>query len=145
MLEANAGYRREQSLTSVDGEVFEEELTWGVESQIHVQPQHVAEATLTVDERRLAGSFVVETRMRGTVYVSFTCPRDNNAQVSRRWTRATRHWWIQMIMLGTGPGSCLLSGGAGSTVPAGGLGAWASAHSGKWGRLPPPPGKWMKN
>ena len=102
VLEANAGYRRELSLTSVDGEVFEEELTWGVESQIHVQPQHVAEATLTVDERRLAGSFVVETRMRGTVYVSFTCPRDNNAQVSRRWTRATRHWWIQMIMLGEG-------------------------------------------
>ena len=65
----------------MDGETFEEELNWGVESQIHVQPQHVAEATLMVDERRLNGSFVIETRLRGTVYVSFTCPRDNNSQV----------------------------------------------------------------
>ena len=81
MFEANAGYKREFSLTNIDGEVFEEELSWGVESQIHVQPQHVAEATLMVDERRQTGSFVVETRMRGTVYVSFTSPRDNNAQV----------------------------------------------------------------
>ena len=80
VLEANAGYKRELTLTNVDGEVFEEELSWGVESQIHVQPQHVAEATLMVDERRLTGSFTVETRMRGTVYVSFTSPRDNNAQ-----------------------------------------------------------------
>jgi len=82
VFEANAGYKREFSLTKVDGEVFEEELSWGVESQIHVQPQHVAEATLMVDERRQTGSFVVETRMRGTVYVSFTAPRDNNAQVN---------------------------------------------------------------
>ena len=81
VFEANAGYKREFSLTNVDGEVFEEELSWGVESQIHVQPQHVADATLMVDERRQTGSFVIETRMRGTVYVSFTCPRDNNAQV----------------------------------------------------------------
>ena len=81
VFEANAGYKREFSLTNIDGEVFEEELSWGVESQIHVQPQHVAEATLMVDERRQTGSFVIETRMRGTVYVSFTSPRDNNAQV----------------------------------------------------------------
>jgi len=80
VLEANAGYKRELTLTNMDGEVFEEELSWGVESQIHVQPQHVAEATLMVDERRQTGSFVVDTRMRGTVYVSFTSPRDNNAQ-----------------------------------------------------------------
>ena len=81
VFEANAGYKREFTLTNTDGEVFEEELSWGVESQIHVQPQHVATATLMVDERRQTGSFVVETRMRGTVYVSFTSPRDNNAQV----------------------------------------------------------------
>ena len=86
VFEANAGYKREFTLTNIDGEVFEEELSWGVESQIHVQPQHVAEATLMVDERRQTGSFVVETRMRGTVYVSFTSPRDNNAQVCK-WLR----------------------------------------------------------
>ena len=55
MFEANAGYHREFTLTNTDGETFEEELSWGVESCIRVKPEHVAEARLVVTERKQCG------------------------------------------------------------------------------------------
>ena len=81
IFEANVGYKREFTLTNADGETFEEELTWGVDSEIAVKAGYVADASLVVDERRQAGDFVVVTRVRGPVYVTFTSPRDNNALV----------------------------------------------------------------
>ncbi len=79
VLEANAGFHREFSLTNTEGETFEEELSWGVESLIKVNPNHVAEAHLVVKEEKRAGDFVVETTIRGTVYVTFTNVKDNNS------------------------------------------------------------------
>jgi hypothetical protein len=66
VFEANAGYKREFSLTNVEGETFEEELSWGVESLIRVNAQHVADASLVVEEKRQNGSFEIETRIRGS-------------------------------------------------------------------------------
>ena len=86
VFEANAGFHREFSLTNVDGESFEEELTWGVESLIKVKPEHVAEARLVVNEKKQSGSFEIETRIRGMVYVTFTNIKDNNSFV-----KATGH------------------------------------------------------
>jgi len=81
VFEANVGYRREFTLTNVDGETFEEELTWGVDSEIAVKAGYVADASLVVDERKQVGDFTVVTRIRGPVYVTFTSPRDNNSLV----------------------------------------------------------------
>ena len=56
IFEANVGYKREFTLTSVDGETFEEELTWGVDSEIGVKAGYVADASLVVDERKQVAS-----------------------------------------------------------------------------------------
>ena len=37
ILEANAGFHRELSLTEIEGQTIEEELTWAVDSQIEVR------------------------------------------------------------------------------------------------------------
>ena len=81
ILEANAGFSREVSLSNTHGETFEEQLTWGVESQLKVKANHVAEASLVVNEKKYAGSFEVVSRVRGMVYATFTNLRDNNALV----------------------------------------------------------------
>ena len=79
IMEANAGYSREYSLSNCIAETFEEEMTWGVESQITVKAGHMAEAELVVSEKKYSGRFKIETKIRGTVYVSFTNLRDNNS------------------------------------------------------------------
>ncbi len=86
ILEVNAGYHKEVSLTNTEGEEFEEELSWGAESVIKVKAEHVAEAQLVVNERKQAGNFTITTRIRGMVYVTFTNVKDNNALV-----KATGH------------------------------------------------------
>jgi len=79
VFEANAGYKREFSLTNTDGETFEEELHWGVDSVIHVNPHHTADASLVIEEKQYKGDFVIKSRILGTVYISFTALRDNNS------------------------------------------------------------------
>ncbi|KAK2142187.1 hypothetical protein LSH36_987g00025 [Paralvinella palmiformis] len=79
LLEANAGYKREYSLTHLSGQSFEEELHWGVDSVIKVKKNHVANARLVVYEQKGSGHFVVETEVSGRVYVTFTNIRDNNS------------------------------------------------------------------
>lgn len=81
VVEVNAGYKREVTLTNMHGETFEEELTWGVESVIQVDKHHVAEASLVVNERKLSGAFEIESRISGTVNVTFTNIKENNAFV----------------------------------------------------------------
>lgn len=81
VIEANAGYRREVTLTNTEGETFDEELTWGVESVIKVKSEHVAEASLVVNERKQSGEFTIESRISGMVYVTFTNVKENNAFV----------------------------------------------------------------
>jgi hypothetical protein len=78
VLEANAGYRNEMSLTRSEGQSIEETLTWGVESQIRVKRGHVAEAQLVVNEQKRNGDFTVVSRISGTVLVRFTNIRNNN-------------------------------------------------------------------
>ena len=81
ILEANAGFSREVSLSNTHGETFEEQLTWGVESQLKVKANHVAEASLVVNEKKYTGAFEVVSRVNGMVYVTFNNLRDNNSLV----------------------------------------------------------------
>ena len=41
ILEANAGFSREMSLTNTRGETIEEELTWSVDSEIEVRYMYI--------------------------------------------------------------------------------------------------------
>ena len=86
IMEANAGYHREMSLTNTEGETIEEELSWGVESQIKVKAQHVAEAQLVVKEKKYSGDFIITSKIRGYVYVTFNNIKDNNSLI-----KATGH------------------------------------------------------
>ena len=52
IFEANVGYKREFSLNKVEGETFEEEVSWGVEAEIEVKPHHLANACLAIEEKR---------------------------------------------------------------------------------------------
>lgn len=79
MFEVSAGFKREVTLANSEGESFEEELTWGVDSVIQVQGNEVAEACLVVNERKQKGRFTIKTRISGTVYASFTDVKDNNS------------------------------------------------------------------
>ncbi len=81
IFEANAGYSSEFSLTDFDGQTFEEEVTWGVESTIRVKEQHVAEAQLVVNEKKFSGDFQILTKIRGSVYVTFNNIKDNNSLI----------------------------------------------------------------
>lgn len=81
IFEANAGIKREFSLTNVQGETFEEQLSWGVDSQIKVPPHTKTTAELVISEDEFEGNFVVRSKITGKVYVTFTNLKDNNSFV----------------------------------------------------------------
>lgn len=81
ILEANSGFKRELAMTDAQGQCIEESLTWGVDSQVKVPPQHMTTAVLEVFEDELGGEFEVVTEFVGKVLVSVTNIRDNNSFV----------------------------------------------------------------
>lgn len=81
VFEANAGFKREVSLTKATGETLEEELTWEVDSQIKVPPRTRTTAELVISEDQYCGAFNVLSEMYGQVNVSITNLRDNNSFV----------------------------------------------------------------
>ncbi|ESO06470.1 hypothetical protein HELRODRAFT_184932 [Helobdella robusta] len=86
IFESNVGFKREFSLNKVEGDTFEEEITWGVESVIQVKPKHVAEAFLVINEKKLSGEFEIVSRMKGFIYVTYHNIKDNNSMI-----KATGH------------------------------------------------------
>ena len=81
IMEANAGFTRELTLTNVEGETLEEELSWGVQSEIVVPGRHRAQARLIITEEEYNGKFTIRTRVRGRIRVVFNNIKDNNAFV----------------------------------------------------------------
>ncbi len=71
IFEANCGFTRELSLTNNDSESIETELTWGVESLIKVEPEHIAFASLVVNEKKFNGDFIITSKIEGFVSVEF--------------------------------------------------------------------------
>lgn len=82
ILEANAGFHKEISLTKSEGQCVEEELTWGVDSQIQVEGRHRAEAKLIILEEEYKGKFTLKTRIRGRARVIFYNLKDNNSLIT---------------------------------------------------------------
>jgi len=64
ILQANAGFRREMSLTNSESETIEEELTWSVDSQVNVLGRHVGEAKLVIWEQQYEGRFTTKSHIR---------------------------------------------------------------------------------
>jgi hypothetical protein len=79
IMEANAGFRREITLTNSESETIEEELTWGVDSEIEVEGHKVGEAKLLILEEKYEGRFSIKTHISGRVRVVFTNLKDNNS------------------------------------------------------------------
>jgi hypothetical protein len=63
LLEANAGYKREYSLTHLSGQSFEEELHWGVDSVIKVSNTRT---TTTITTTRKTGKN--KLHMAGSIF-----------------------------------------------------------------------------
>ena len=79
ILEANAGFHRELSLTNIEGETLEEELSWGVNSEMSVPPGMRAQAKLVIKEEEYKGTFSMQTTILGRVRVVFLNLKDNNS------------------------------------------------------------------
>ncbi|KAI0218843.1 hypothetical protein LSAT2_029485 [Lamellibrachia satsuma] len=109
ILEANAGFHRELSLTEIEGQTIEEELTWAVDSQIEVKPGHRAEAKLIIVEEEYHGSFSLETRVKGRVRAVFTNLKDNNSFI-----KAVEGGIVQVVQWATREG--YVDGGSVVTV-----------------------------
>lgn len=78
-LEINAGFKREMALVNTDSQTTEEELTWGVDSQVRVKAGHTAEAKLVILEEEYKGAFEVTTRISGVVRVVMRNIKKNNS------------------------------------------------------------------
>lgn len=81
VFEANAGFKREVAVTKAEGESFEEELVWEVDSQIKVPSMHKTTAELVIKEEQFNSKFTVESKLWGKIHVCITDLRDNNSFV----------------------------------------------------------------
>ena len=84
ILEANAGFKREISLTESREQTVEEELCWSVDSQVSVKGRHRAEAKLIIREEEYRGKFCVDTHIKGRVRIVYTNVKDNNSFLRAR-------------------------------------------------------------
>lgn len=81
LLELNAGFKREMALTNSETETIEEEMTWGVDSQIEVKGGHVARAKMVVVEEEYQGEFSIRTHVSGKVRAVFRNAKDGHSLV----------------------------------------------------------------
>lgn len=78
IFEACAGFKRELSVTNAQGQIFEECLTWGVDSTIQVPSLYQTTAELVISEDEFQGNFAIRTDVSGKVLVTVTNIRENN-------------------------------------------------------------------
>lgn len=77
VVEANAGFHGELSLTKGSEETFEEELTWSIDNQISVPPKYKTKAELVIKEDEYTSHFKTESQFRGKVHVTLRNKKDN--------------------------------------------------------------------
>lgn len=82
VVEANAGFHTEMSVTHVGENTAEEELIWGIDSTVRVPPHAEAIAELVILEDRQTRAFTLESRLSGRVIVTVTNLKDNNSLVT---------------------------------------------------------------
>ena len=78
VLQANGGFKSEMFLTKADGQTFEEELLWSVDSQVRVPPMHKTTAALVIKEDEYNGNFTVRSQFMGKVHVTIRNRKDHS-------------------------------------------------------------------
>ncbi|CAH8585795.1 unnamed protein product [Dicrocoelium dendriticum] len=81
LLEANAGFRHELSLSCTSRQITEEELSWGVDTRITVPPRHSATAEIKIAEEQMTTQFKLLTTMEGRIRATFLDTTRNHAFV----------------------------------------------------------------
>ncbi|XP_078000378.1 uncharacterized protein LOC144452998 [Glandiceps talaboti] len=79
VIQANAGFSRELSLSKMDEQTLEEELTWTVDTKITIPKKSETTAELLIEEEEYNGHFVVETKFEGKIQVTVRNKKDRNA------------------------------------------------------------------
>ena len=82
ILEVSAGFHREVSVTKSQGQEFEQEMMWGVDSQIKVPPHTKTTAELVISEAQLTANFQMTTSVAGRILVTVTNLKENNSLVT---------------------------------------------------------------
>ncbi|VDN98172.1 unnamed protein product [Rodentolepis nana] len=79
ILEASAGFSQEISLSKATRQSVDEEMSWGVDTRVEVQPQSTANVQVNVIEHQMTCRFSVNTRLRGRIRAVCVDRRKNNA------------------------------------------------------------------
>uniref|UniRef100_A0A1I8AHX0 Uncharacterized protein n=1 Tax=Steinernema glaseri TaxID=37863 RepID=A0A1I8AHX0_9BILA len=82
VLEANAGFHGEISLCHIGENTIEEELVWGVDSNVRVPARCETVAQLVILEDNAVRKFAIENRLSGRVIVTVTNVKENNSLVT---------------------------------------------------------------
>ncbi|CAI2732090.1 unnamed protein product [Schistosoma spindalis] len=77
-VQANGGFRREITMSKDMEEVFEEELTWTLDTEIVVPPGYNTRAELIITEDEYYGKFQVETIFEGSISVKLRDKKDGS-------------------------------------------------------------------
>ncbi|CAH8603973.1 unnamed protein product [Schistosoma bovis] len=77
-VQANGGFRREITMSKDIEEVFEEELTWTLDTEIVVPPGYKTRAELIITEDEYYGKFQVETIFEGSISVKLRDKKDGS-------------------------------------------------------------------
>ncbi|KAL5015701.1 hypothetical protein ScPMuIL_005290 [Solemya velum] len=76
IIEANAGFHGELSMTKGTEQTFEEELVWSVDNQISVPSLSATKAELVIKEDSYTSNFKTETRFKGLIHVTLYNKKD---------------------------------------------------------------------
>ncbi|VEL33293.1 unnamed protein product [Protopolystoma xenopodis] len=79
IFEANAGFSRELTLNKANRQTHEKEVSWGVDTNVTVNPMHICEVEISVVEEKLACRFTMTTRVHGRLRAYFTDRTKDNA------------------------------------------------------------------
>jgi len=80
--EANAGFKREITVTNIGEDTVEEELMWAVDSNVKVPANTETTAELVITEAHCQASFLMETKFHGKVLVTVTNIKENNSLIT---------------------------------------------------------------
>ena len=77
-IEANTGFKEDNSLSTCRGVTYEEELTWTVDSKVQVPQMKKTTAELVVKEGQYDSKFNVRSDFSGEVHVTLRNKKDNS-------------------------------------------------------------------
>lgn len=80
--EANAGFKREVTVTNIGEDTIEEELIWAVDNSVKVPANTETIAELVITEAQCQATFSMDTKFHGKVLITVTNVKENNSLVT---------------------------------------------------------------